>query len=214
MGFSEMLIEGSPGPLTQVQAEFLGIIFESSQRLLALVNDLLDVSKLEAGRLQLEMETVNLPELIWGVMEGIRPIAEKKGIVLKLDVNDGLPQVEGDPRRLERILSNLLSNAVKFTPEGGSVEVAAWQDDGQFQIRVSDNGVGIPPEDLPSLFQPFHRGGNVAKEAIDGTGLGLTIVKALVDAHDGTIGVESELDQGTTFCLGLPIRGPSPAGLD
>jgi len=211
MGFSEMLIDGSPGPLTGVQEEFLGIIFESAERQLALVNDLLDISKLEAGRLQLEMETVHLPELIWGVMEVIRPLAEKKGVTLKMDVNDGLPTTEGDPRRLERILSNLLSSAVKFTPEGGSVEVAAWQDNGQLKIRVSDTGLGIPPEDLPNLFQPFHRGRNVTKKAIEGTGLGLTIVKALVDAHNGTIEVQSELDKGTTFHFALPLREPSPA---
>jgi two-component system phosphate regulon sensor histidine kinase PhoR len=176
MGFCETLMEGSPGPLTETQREFLGIIFESSQRQLALVNDLLDVSKLEAGRLQLEMETVDMPELIWGVVEGIRPLADKKGITLTMDVNDGLPKTEGDPRRLERILNNLLSNAVKFTPEGGSVEVAAWQDDGQLKIRVSDTGVGIPPEDLPNLFQPFHRGRNAAKKAIEGTGLGTRVL--------------------------------------
>jgi PAS domain S-box-containing protein len=211
MGFSETLMEGSPGPLTETQEEFLGIIFESSQRQLALVNDLLDVSKLEAGRLQLEMETVHLPELIWGVVEGIRPLADKKGVTLKMDVNDGLPRTEGDPRRLERVLSNLLSNAVKFTPEGGNVEVAAWQDDGQLKIRVSDTGVGIPPEDLPNLFQPFHRGRNVTKKAIEGTGLGLTIVKALVEAHKGTVEVESELDKGTTFRLTLPLCEPSLA---
>ncbi|MGB9300485.1 MAG: ATP-binding protein, partial [Anaerolineae bacterium] len=214
MGFSEMLMEGSPGPLTETQEEFLGIIFESSQRQLALVNDLLDISKLEAGRLQLEMETVHLPELIWGVMEGIRPLAEKKGVTLKMDVNDGLPRTEGDPRRLERILSNLLSNAVKFTPEGGSVEVAAWQDDGHLKIRVSDTGLGIPPEDLPNLFQPFHRGRNVTKKAIEGTGLGLTIVKALVEAHKGTIEVQSELDKGTTLQFTLPLSRPSLAKPD
>jgi len=214
MGFSEMLMEGSPGPLTEIQEEFLGIIFKSSQRQLALVNDLLDISKLEAGRLQLEMETVHLPELIWEVMEGIRPLAEKKGVALKMDVNDGLPRTEGDPRRLERILSNLLSNAVKFTPEGGSVEVAAWQDDGHLKIRVSDTGLGIPPEDLPNLFQPFHRGRNVTKKAIEGTGLGLTIVKALVEAHKGTIEVQSELDKGTTIQLTLPLSKPSLAKPD
>jgi PAS domain S-box-containing protein len=211
MGFSETLMEGSPGPLTETQEEFLGIIFESSQRQLALVNDLLDVSKLEAGRLQLEIETVHLPELIWGVVEGMRPLADKKGVTMKMDVNDGLPRTEGDPRRLERVLSNLLSNAVKFTPEGGNVEVAAWQDDGQLKIRVSDTGVGIPPEDLPNLFQPFHRGRNVTKKAIEGTGLGLTIVKALVEAHKGTVEVESELDKGTTFRLTLPLHEPSLA---
>jgi PAS domain S-box-containing protein len=214
MGFSETLMEGSPGPLTEVQKEFLGIIFESSQRQLALVNDLLDVSKLEAGRLQLEMETVHLPELIWGVVEGMRPLADKKGVVLKMDVNDGLPSMEGDPQRLERVVNNLLSNAVKFTPEGGSVEVAAWQDDGHLKIRVSDTGVGIPPEDLPNLFQPFHRGRNVTKKAIEGTGLGLTIVKALVEAHKGTVEVESELNKGTTFRVTLPLGEPSLAETD
>jgi PAS domain S-box-containing protein len=209
MGFAEMLMEGSPGPLTEVQEEFLGIIFENSQRQLALVNDLLDISKLEAGRLQLEMEEVHLPELIWGMVEQIRPLAEKKRIALTMKVNKELPRTEGDPRRLERVLNNLLSNAVKFTPEGGSVEVTAWQDDGHLKVRVSDTGVGIPAEDLSDLFQPFHRGRNVTKQAIEGTGLGLTIVKALVEAHRGTIEVESELGKGTTVELTLPLREPA-----
>ncbi len=208
MGFTEMLMEGTPGPLTETQDEFLGIVFESSQRLMALVNDLLDISKLDVGRTSLELKTIELPRLIAGVVDEIGPLAYKKDISLELDCPESLPSTQGDQRRLEQVLNNLLSNAVKFTPEGGKIEVKAELAGGQLMVTVSDTGVGIPPEDLPHLFQAFHRGGNVTKQAIEGTGLGLSIAKALVEAHGGTIGVESELDKGSTFRFTLPVKEP------
>jgi two-component system phosphate regulon sensor histidine kinase PhoR len=209
MGFTEMLMEGSPGPLTETQDEFLGIVFESSQRLMALVNDLLDISKLDVGRTSMEVKTIELPRLIAGVVDEIGPLAYKKNILLEVDCPETLPSTQGDQRRLEQILNNLLSNAVKFTPEGGKIEVKAELAGGQLVVTVRDTGVGIPPEDLPHLFQPFHRGGNVTKQAIEGSGLGLSIAKALVEAHGGTIGVESELDKGSTFRFTLPVKEPA-----
>jgi PAS domain S-box-containing protein len=211
MGFTEMLMEGSPGSLTEVQAEFLGIVFENSNRLLALVNDLLDISKLEVGRIQLEMTTIDLPTLITGVMDEIGPLAQKKGISLRVDIAEGLPRTQGDQRRLEQVLNNLLSNAVKFTPEGGMVQLTAELKGEHLMVTVKDTGVGVPPDDLTHVFQAFHRGRNATKQAIEGTGLGLSIAKALVEAHQGAIGVESELDKGSTFWFTLPVIEPAVA---
>jgi PAS domain S-box-containing protein len=211
MGFTEMLMEGSPGSLTEVQAEFLGIVFENSNRLLALVTDLLDISKLEVGRIQLEMTTIDLPTLITGVMDEIGPLAQKKGISLRVDIAEGLPRTQGDQRRLEQVLNNLLSNAVKFTPEGGMVQLTAELKGEHLMVTVKDTGVGVPPDDLTHVFQAFHRGRNATKQAIEGTGLGLSIAKALVEAHQGAIGVESELDKGSTFWFTLPVIEPAVA---
>jgi PAS domain S-box-containing protein len=211
MGFTEMLMEGSPGSLTEVQAEFLGIVFENSKRLLALVNDLLDISKLEVGRIQLEMTTIDLPRLITGVMDEIGPLAQKKSISLKVDIAEGLPRTQGDQRRLEQVLNNLLSNAVKFTFEGGTVQLTAELKGEHLMVTVKDTGVGVPPDDLTRVFQAFHRGGNATKQAIEGTGLGLSIAKALVEAHQGAIGVESELNKGSMFWFTLPVIEPAAA---
>jgi PAS domain S-box-containing protein len=212
MGFSEMLMEGSPGPLTEVQEEFLGIVYENSQRLMALVNDLLDISKLDVGQTRLEMETLQLETLLRDVMDEIGPLAVKKSITLGMDTGDALPRILADRRRLEQVLNNLLSNAVKFTPEGGRVDLKARSDGESVMVSVTDTGVGVPPDDLPHLFQPFHRGGNVTKQAIEGTGLGLSIAKALIEAHYGSIGVESELDKGSTFWFSLPLVAPTSVG--
>ncbi len=212
MGFIEMVLEGTPGPLTEIQEEFMGIIYENSQRLLDLINHLLDVSKLETGRLHLEMETMKLDELITEVIKAIRPLVKEKGLELVVDIEEGLPETQGDPRRLEQVLNNLLSNAIKFTPEGGRVGVKAWQEDGQLKVSVADTGMGIPPGDLPHLFEPFHRATNATKKAIEGTGLGLHISKSLIEAHRGTIEAESELEKGTTFLLALPVRQPMLSG--
>jgi PAS domain S-box-containing protein len=212
MGFSEMLMERNPGPLTEIQEEFLGIVYENSQRLMALVNDLLDVSKLDVGQTRLEMATIELETLITDVMDEIGPLAAKKSISLDMDTGDALPRIVGDRRRLEQVLNNLLSNAVKFTPAGGRVEVKAQSDRERVMVSVTDTGVGVPPDDLPHLFQPFHRGGNVTKQAIEGTGLGLSIAKALIEAHQGSIGVESELDKGSTFWFSLPLVAPASVG--
>ncbi len=209
MGFSEMLLEGSPGPLNETQDEFLGIVFENSQRLMALVNDLLDISKLEVGRVSLDVKTIELPRLIAGVVDEMSPLIYRKNISLEVDCAETLPPTQGDQRRLEQVLNNLLSNAVKFTPEGGRVEVKAELEGEQLVVTVRDTGVGIPPDDLPHLFQPFHRGGNVTAQAIEGTGLGLSIAKALVEAHGGNMGVESELDKGSTFWFTLPVKEPA-----
>ncbi len=209
MGFTEMLVEGSPGPLTEIQDEFLGIVFENSQRLMALVNDLLDISKLEVGRTSLVVKTIELPRLIAGVIDEMSPLTYRKNISLEVDCAETLPPTQGDQRRLEQVLNNLLSNAVKFTPEGGRVEVKAELEGEQLVVTVRDTGLGIPPDDLPHLFQPFHRGGNVTEQAIEGTGLGLSIAKALVEAHGGDMGVESELGKGSTFWFTLPVKEPA-----
>ena len=227
LGFGETLLGGKPGPLTQTQREFLEISHESGKLLLRLIDDLLDVGRLEAGRLVLQAEEVDLPELLRDVIQAMVPTAEQKGVWILQEVPGGAPiLVEADRRRLEQIASNLMSNAVKFTPAGGCVAVALERTapgevlDGNelpregVHIRVQDSGIGVPPEDLPHLFERFHRGTNVMGQVIQGTGLGLHITRGLVQAHHGHIWAESQVGAGSTFHVWLPVRQPLPSELE
>ncbi|RMF37067.1 MAG: PAS domain S-box protein, partial [Chloroflexi bacterium] len=204
-GFTEVLLSEAPGPLTEVQQEFLDIIAQSGERLLKLVNQILDVSKLDSGRFELHPAPVELRPMVESLVDQVRPLATKKQIALEVELAPDLPTITADPDRLERVLTNLLSNAVKFTPEGGSVRVRLTRNGESVRCEVSDTGIGIPPEDLPHLFERFRRASNVQKRRIKGTGLGLYISKAIVEAHGGEIGVESRLGEGTTFWFTLPI---------
>ena len=227
LGFGETLLGGKPGPLTQTQREFLEISHESGKLLLRLIDDLLDVGRLEAGRLVLQAEEVDLPELLRDVIQAMVPTAEQKGVWILQEVPGGGPiVVEADRRRLEQIASNLMSNAVKFTPAGGCVAVALERTapgevlDGKqlpregVHIRVQDSGIGVPPEDLLHLFERFHRGTNVMGQPIQGTGLGLHITRGLVQAHHGHIWAESQAGAGSTFHVWLPVRQPLPSQLE
>ena len=204
-GFTEVLLSEAPGPLTEVQQEFLDIIAESGERLLKLVNQILDVSKLDSGRFELHPASVDLRPMVASLIDQLRPLATKKQIALEVEIAPDLPTITADPDRLERVLTNLLSNAVKFTPEGGSVRVRLTRNGESVRCEVSDTGIGIPAEDLPHLFERFRRASNAQKRRVKGTGLGLYISKAIVEAHGGEIGVESRLGEGTTFWFTLPI---------
>ena len=206
-GFTEVLLSEAPGPLTEVQQEFLDIIAESGERLLKLVNQILDVSKLDSGRFELHPAPVDLRLMVKSLVDQIRPLATKKQIALEVEIASDLPVITADPDRMERVLANLLSNAVKFTPEGGSVRVRLMCNGEAIRCEVSDTGIGIPSEDLPHLFERFRRASNAQKRRVKGAGLGLYISKAIVEAHGGEIGVESRLGEGTTFWFTLPIGG-------
>jgi signal transduction histidine kinase len=204
-GYTELLLDGGAGALNPLQREFLGTVFESGEQLEWLIDDLLDVSRLEANRFGMELARVRAEELVRAAVTRIRPLTDELVVELKVETEPNLPEVRGDPRRLEQVLNNLLSNAVKFTPPGGKITVSARKagDEG-LEIAVSDTGVGIPAEDLPHLFERFYRAHNVAESAASGTGLGLYISRAIVDMHGGTIAVESELHRGSTFRVWLP----------
>ncbi len=202
-GYVELLLMGSAGDLTDDQREFLEIVHGSSARLAALVNDLVDLARIEAGRLELRIQPVHLDDVVAEVFAALGPQAAAKGIRFEAAIDPWLPAVAADPDRLYQVLQNLVGNAVKFTEEG-RVTVRARRDGEQIEVAVIDTGIGIEPEALPHVFEEFRQHGEVARRH-GGAGLGLTISKRLVELQGGTIAVESRLDRGTTFTLRLPF---------
>ena len=206
MGYTEMLLTEEPGPLTPTQKEFLEISYQSSERLLHIVEELLDVSRIETGRIKLKLERLRMEELVADIVEAMRPAAESKGLSLSLEVRGPIPPLEGDRARLEQVMNNLLSNAIKFTPEGGEVWVRLTREDNQIEVAVADTGIGIAPEEMPRLFGKFFRASSAVERSIRGTGLGLFITKSIVELHGGKIWAESELGKGSTFHFTLPLK--------
>jgi signal transduction histidine kinase len=209
IGFSEVLSERMFGELNEKQAEYTDDILSSGRHLLSLINEILDLSKVEAGRMELELATFDLPSAIDNARSFVRERATKHGITLDVDVDERLGDFSGDERKIKQILLNLLSNAVKFTPEGGRIELSAKQADGSVEISVSDTGTGIAPEDRATIFEEFRQVGSDYAHNVEGTGLGLTLAKKFVELHGGRIWLESEVGKGSTFTFSLPIA-PSP----
>ncbi len=209
LGFSELLATDTGAPLDEARkAEYARIIHESGQHLLGLVNDILDLSRVEAGAYALEPEAIDMAELVAGCGEMVGLDAARKSVAVRTLVAPALPQVRADRRALRQIVLNLLSNAVKFTPEGGRVQLTARRREGRLSLRVRDTGPGMRPEDVARLGEPFFQTGEVAQRA-RGSGLGLAVVKGLVKLHDGTFRVDSAPGRGTTVTVTLPL---APAG--
>ena len=206
IGFSEVLGERLFGELNEKQAEYTEDILSSGRHLLSLINEILDLSKVEAGRMELELATFDLPLAIDNARTFVRERATKHGINLDVTVDERLGDFVGDERKIKQILLNLLSNAVKFTPEGGRIGIKARQVDGSVEISVSDTGIGIAPEDQPKIFEEFRQVGSDYVHKVEGTGLGLTLAKKFVELHGGKIWVESEVGKGSTFSFSLPER--------
>jgi signal transduction histidine kinase len=204
IGFSEVLQERLFGELNEKQAEYTDDILTSGRHLLSLINEILDLSKVEAGRMELELATFDLPLAIDNARTFVRERAIKHGITLDVDVDERLGDYVGDERKIKQILLNLLSNAVKFTAEGGRIEISARKISGSVEISVSDTGIGIAPEDLPKIFEEFRQVGSDYSHKVEGTGLGLTLAKKFVELHGGKIWVTSELGKGSTFSFSLP----------
>jgi PAS domain S-box-containing protein len=211
LGFSSLLAERTAGPLNDKQGRFVEHIHRGGQHLLQLINDILDLSKIEAGRMELHPESCSVTETLPEVLSLIRPLAIAKQLRLDCDVADGLT-VHADPVRFKQILYNLLSNAVKFTPEGGQIAISAASDGRQVRLLVRDSGVGIAPEERERIFEEFHQVGTTTKGVREGTGLGLAITKRLVNQHGGKIWVESEPGQGSRFYFSLPTAAPPDSG--
>jgi GAF domain-containing protein/anti-sigma regulatory factor (Ser/Thr protein kinase) len=209
IGFSEVLQEKLFGELNEKQAEYTSDILTSGQHLLSLINEILDLSKVEAGRMELELAPFDLPLAIDNARTFVRERAVKHGITLDVDVDDRLGEYVGDERKIKQILLNLLSNAVKFTPEGGRISITANKTDTGAEISVSDTGIGIPPAEQPTIFEEFRQVGGDYAHKKEGTGLGLTLAKKFVELHGGKIWVESEVGKGSTFTFTLPER-PMP----
>jgi GAF domain-containing protein len=206
IGFSEVLGERMFGELNEKQAEYTEDILSSGRHLLSLINEILDLSKVEAGRMELELATFDLPLAIDNARTFVRERATKHGINLDVTVDERLGEFVGDERKIKQVLLNLLSNAVKFTPEGGRIGIKARQTDGSVEISVSDTGIGIAPEDQPKIFEEFRQVGSDYAHKVEGTGLGLTLAKKFVELHGGKIWVDSEVGKGSTFSFSLPER--------
>jgi signal transduction histidine kinase len=205
IGFSELLGEELEGPLNEKQKRFIQHIHNDSMHLLDLINDILDLSKIEAGRLELRPEPFDLTAMVTESIASVRGFAEAKSIALETFLDVPMA-IEADRLRVKQALVNLLSNAVKFTPEGGRVCVEAAVREPYVAISVVDTGVGIPPEEHASIFDKFYQVGATTKGVREGTGLGLAITKRLVEQHGGSIDVESERNRGSRFTFTIPLR--------
>jgi len=205
IGFSEVLSERMFGELNEKQEEYSKDIHASGQHLLSLINDILDLSKIEAGRMELELSDFHLPTALDSALTLVRERAGRRSIALHTNIDNRLGQIQADERKVRQVVLNLLSNAIKFTPEGGRIEVSAVPKDGLVEVSVSDSGVGIAPEDQEAVFEEFRQVGTAAKK-VEGTGLGLTLCRKLVELHGGRIWVKSEEGVGSTFTFTIPVR--------
>jgi signal transduction histidine kinase/FixJ family two-component response regulator len=200
----EVILDGLAGELTQKQRELLSRAQAKIQGLLELINESLDIAKIEAGHRQLELVPVQLGEVLQEVGHLLEAKAADQKVVLKLAVPPDLPPVRADRRSLEEVFVNLVSNAINYSPDGGAVTIAGLSHGDYMEVRISDTGIGIEPEEIPKIFDKFYRVKNPKARQIIGTGLGLALVKGIVEAHRGTVEVESRLGEGSTFRVLLP----------
>src|SRR5437899_7803597 len=205
IGFSEVLLERMFGALNPKQEDYLHDILGSGRHLLTLINDILDLSKIEAGRMELERGVFSLRGALENGVTMVRERAGRHDIAVALDVGEGLDEVTGDERKIKQVIYNLLSNAVKFTPDGGRVAVRAERGNGDIVVRVTDTGIGIADEDRERIFEEFQQARRQSERSREGTGLGLALAKRFVELHGGRLMVESEVGKGSTFTFTLPI---------
>ena len=206
LGFSEVLQEKMFGDLNQKQEEYLNYINESGRHLLSLITDILDLSKIEAGKLEMEPAEMGIGDLLKDSLNMVKVKALKHGIELYLNLEDGIPEIYADERKVKQIVFNLLSNAVKFTPNGGKVGIEALKAKEYIRVTVWDTGIGIKEEDKEKVFREFQQLDSGVDKRYEGTGLGLVLSKRLVEMHGGRIWAESELGKGSRFSFTLPIR--------
>jgi CheY-like chemotaxis protein/anti-sigma regulatory factor (Ser/Thr protein kinase) len=204
IGFSELLMDGLVGELSKKQGHYMKIIHSSGVHLLRLINDVLDFSKLEAGMLEVFNEPADLGEVVEDVLRAYNVVAERKGLDIHVEIPADMPPILTDRRKLTQIIDNLLSNSVKFTDQG-RVELAAKRKGGMLEVTVTDTGIGIEPQELPYIFDPFHQVDASTTRRYEGTGLGLALVKKLLQIQKGTIEVQSSPAQGSSFTFRLPF---------
>ena len=205
-GYVSLMATGKAGEVNDVQAEFLSSVSQKIDEITTLLNDFLDISKIDAGFINLRRARTSLPEVISESVVDLSLLAESRGIEISTDLVASPASVDGDPLRLKQILRNLISNAIKYNVDDGWIRIGCVVDDGSVRTTVGDSGIGMSAEELRTLFLPYHRGPRERK--IKGTGLGLVIVKKLVEAHGGEIDVTSELGKGSSFVFTLPIAKP------
>jgi PAS domain S-box-containing protein len=205
-GYVELLVSGEAGDLGDDQREFLDVVKRNADRLMSLVDELLDISRMEAGKVDLRLSSVDLGHLVGAVAESMRLQLAAKGQPLRLDVEDHLPAVRADPDRITQIVTNLLSNAHKYTPAGGSIRIMVGAEGGCVRVRVEDSGIGLSEAEQAQLFTKFFRARNPTTQEVGGTGLGLAITKSLVEQHGGAMTVTSTQGVGSTFAFTLPVE--------
>jgi len=205
IGFSDLLLIGSSGKLNDKQTRYARNISNSGKDLLNIINDILDLSKIEAGKMTLNYEEVSLRQNVDEIVKTLTPLASKKDQSLETS-HIGDVVIQADKGKLKQILLNLIGNAIKFTPSGGSINISSYLKDEMANIQIKDTGIGISPEDQKKLFEPFKQLDSHLSREHTGTGLGLSLVKKLVELHNGTVSVESEVEKGSTFTVSLPIK--------
>lgn len=203
-GFGSILLDEVAGSLNEIQHEYLSKMLSGADKLLALVNDLLDMTRIQAGQFSIIPHAIDFPEVVGKVLEILNPLADQKHQCLLNAVPDDLPPVMADDLRIAQVLTNLINNAVKFTADGGTITVRAFIEGNHLLCQVDDDGIGIVQEDIPKLFRRFSQLDETQARQLGGSGLGLSISKAIIEAHKGEIGVESEWGKGSTFWFTLP----------
>jgi signal transduction histidine kinase len=204
IGFSEVLLQRMFGEVNPKQEEYLKDVLDSGRHLLSLINDILDLSKVEAGRMELEPSAFDVASTLEGCLTLVRERAAQHGIELELDVGERVGQLVADERKVRQVVLNLLSNAVKFTPEGGRITLQSMRAHGAVQISVSDTGIGIAPEEQEVVFEEFRQAGSDSARKGEGTGLGLALARRFVELHGGRIWLVSEVGKGSTFTFTIP----------
>ena len=205
--YAEILLSQRQGPLTKKQIDHLHEIYRSNERAINLVNDLLDVSRIQEGQIHLEVRPIRIEKVIEEVVDNYNTLIKSSKVNVDFQIVNGpLPEVEADQDKIKRVVMNLLSNAIKYTPAGGRIQMILEKSKHYITVSVVDSGVGIPKEDESKIFEKFFRSQNVIKLAPDGTGLGLYIAKSLVEAMGGKIGFDSEEGKGTTFHFTIPLK--------
>ncbi len=205
IGFSELLVDGVMGDMNEEQTGCAEDILTSGQHLLKLINDILDLSKIEAGKMELNYETFDLEAIISFIRKTMAPLIEKKKQILKIEVTEGIPDIYADPGKIKQLLLNLVGNAIKFTPEGGTITIGAEFKDSCFVLSVTDTGIGIKLEDRERIFQEFQQGEASTSREYEGTGLGLTLTRKLTEMHGGILELESEVGKGSKFTAYIPL---------
>lgn len=206
-GYASLLARGQFGELQKAQSERIARIERQSDSLTLLINNLLDIARIESGRTTMEHETIKTNRFLGDIADLVNPQINAKHLNLTMD-HDGVKELTGDPQQLQRVFVNLLSNAIKYTPEHGKIELSLQKQGKDVIVTVKDSGCGISAEDLPKLFQEFYRSKDNVNQEVQGTGLGLALVKRIVEAHQGTITVSSQLKHGSTFTVQLPQQKP------